>query len=66
MLRSSRRGLAVDRHEFAAKVTEMVKNHENVTVINEEVTEIPEGITVIATGPLTSPELSAQPKIINR
>src|SRR3954454_23293024 len=28
--------LAVDRHEFAAKVTEMVKNHENVTVINEE------------------------------
>jgi methylenetetrahydrofolate--tRNA-(uracil-5-)-methyltransferase len=54
--------LAVDRHEFAAKVTEMVRNHENVTVINEEVTEIPEGITVIATGPLTSPELSTQLK----
>ena len=35
--------LAVDRHEFAAKVTEHVKNHPNVTVINEEVTEIPEG-----------------------
>lgn len=52
--------LAVDRHEFAAKVTEMVKNHENVTVVNEEVTEIPEGITVIATGPLTSPSLSAK------
>ncbi|MEH7493379.1 FADH(2)-oxidizing methylenetetrahydrofolate--tRNA-(uracil(54)-C(5))-methyltransferase TrmFO [Neobacillus niacini] len=56
--------LAVDRHEFAAKVTEMVRNHENVTVINEEVKEIPEGITVIATGPLTSPELSAQLKTL--
>src|SRR5919206_2390058 len=52
--------LAVDRHEFAAKVTEMVKNHENVTVMNEEVTEIPEGPTVIATGPLTSEALSGQ------
>jgi methylenetetrahydrofolate--tRNA-(uracil-5-)-methyltransferase len=52
--------LAVDRHEFAAKVTERVKNHENVTVINEEVTEIPEGPTIIATGPLTSEALSEQ------
>ncbi|MFP3393857.1 FAD-dependent oxidoreductase, partial [Brevibacillus sp. SIMBA_076] len=39
-------------------VTEKVKNHPNVTVINEEVTEIPEGPTVIATGPLTSQSLS--------
>ncbi|MBO1578701.1 MULTISPECIES: FADH(2)-oxidizing methylenetetrahydrofolate--tRNA-(uracil(54)-C(5))-methyltransferase TrmFO [Bacillus] len=54
--------LAVDRHEFAAKVTEYVKNHPNVTVMNEEITEIPEGPTVIATGPLTSPNLSAQLK----
>ncbi len=54
--------LAVDRHEFAAKVTDMVKNHPNVTVINEEVTEIPEGLTVIATGPLTSEALSEQLK----
>lgn len=54
--------LAVDRHEFAAKVTEYVKNHPNVTVMNEEITEIPEGPTVIATGPLTSPDLSAQLK----
>ena len=52
--------LAVDRHEFAAKVTDRVKNHPNVTVINEEVTEIPEGLTVIATGPLTSEALSEQ------
>ena len=52
--------LAVDRHEFAAKVTDRVKNHPNVTVINEEVTKIPEGLTVIATGPLTSEALSEQ------
>ncbi|WP_412677407.1 FADH(2)-oxidizing methylenetetrahydrofolate--tRNA-(uracil(54)-C(5))-methyltransferase TrmFO [Bacillus smithii] len=54
--------LAVDRHEFAANVTNRVKNHPNVTVITEEVTEIPEGITVIATGPLTSPSLSEKLK----
>ncbi|MFP7445086.1 FADH(2)-oxidizing methylenetetrahydrofolate--tRNA-(uracil(54)-C(5))-methyltransferase TrmFO [Bacillus infantis] len=54
--------LAVDRHEFAGKVTEQVRNHPNVTVMNEEVTEIPEGITVIATGPLTSESLSRQLK----
>jgi methylenetetrahydrofolate--tRNA-(uracil-5-)-methyltransferase len=51
--------LAVDRHEFAAKVTDRIKNHPNVTVFNEEITEIPSGITIIATGPLTSPTLSA-------
>ncbi|OIR63223.1 methylenetetrahydrofolate--tRNA-(uracil(54)-C(5))-methyltransferase (FADH(2)-oxidizing) TrmFO [Bacillus sp. FMQ74] len=54
--------LAVDRHEFAASVTNRVKNHPNVTVINEEVTEIPEGPTIIATGPLTSELLSGQLK----
>ncbi|BEV37747.1 FADH(2)-oxidizing methylenetetrahydrofolate--tRNA-(uracil(54)-C(5))-methyltransferase TrmFO [Bacillus stercoris] len=54
--------LAVDRHEFAASVTNRVKNHPNVTVINEEVTKIPEGPTIIATGPLTSESLSAQLK----
>lgn len=50
--------LAVDRHEFAGMVTDRVKNHPNVKVFLEEVTEIPEGITIIATGPLTSPALS--------
>ncbi|MGG3842385.1 FADH(2)-oxidizing methylenetetrahydrofolate--tRNA-(uracil(54)-C(5))-methyltransferase TrmFO [Anoxybacillus kestanbolensis] len=52
--------LAVDRHEFAAKVTEMVANHPNVTVVREEVTTIPTGPTIIATGPLTSQPLSEQ------
>ncbi|MGM0840752.1 MAG: FADH(2)-oxidizing methylenetetrahydrofolate--tRNA-(uracil(54)-C(5))-methyltransferase TrmFO [Bacillota bacterium] len=50
--------LAVDRHEFAAHVTDKVKNHPNVMVYNEEVTDLPEGITIIATGPLTSESLS--------
>lgn len=50
--------LAVDRHEFAGLVTERVKNHPNVEVITEEVTEIPDGPTIIATGPLTSDHLS--------
>ncbi|MCA1062361.1 FADH(2)-oxidizing methylenetetrahydrofolate--tRNA-(uracil(54)-C(5))-methyltransferase TrmFO [Rossellomorea aquimaris] len=50
--------LAVDRHEFAAHVTDKVKNHPNVTVIHEEVTEFPDGITIVATGPLTSEALS--------
>ncbi|PAM96550.1 methylenetetrahydrofolate--tRNA-(uracil(54)-C(5))-methyltransferase (FADH(2)-oxidizing) TrmFO, partial [Flavobacterium sp. IR1] len=46
--------LAVDRHEFAHNVTVRVKNDPNVTVINEEISLIPEGPTIIATGPLTS------------
>lgn len=50
--------LAVDRHEFAGHVTEKVKKHPLVTVYNEEITTIPEGITIIATGPLTSDLLS--------
>ncbi|WP_313798690.1 FADH(2)-oxidizing methylenetetrahydrofolate--tRNA-(uracil(54)-C(5))-methyltransferase TrmFO [Cytobacillus sp.] len=54
--------LAVDRHEFAALVTDKVRNHPNVTVITEEMTEIPEGPTVIATGPLTSEALSLKLK----
>lgn len=56
--------LAVDRHEFAAYVTDRVKQHPNVTVINEEITQIPEGPTVISTGPLTSPALSEQLKAL--
>lgn len=54
--------LAVDRHEFAGYVTEAVRNHPLVEIINEEVTELPEGITVVATGPLTSPALAEKIK----
>ncbi|WP_332690247.1 FADH(2)-oxidizing methylenetetrahydrofolate--tRNA-(uracil(54)-C(5))-methyltransferase TrmFO [Halalkalibacter lacteus] len=52
--------LAVDRHEFAGAVTDRVRNHPNVTVFNEEITSIPEGPTIIATGPLTSESLSKE------
>ncbi|MFB5087110.1 FADH(2)-oxidizing methylenetetrahydrofolate--tRNA-(uracil(54)-C(5))-methyltransferase TrmFO [Psychrobacillus sp. PGGUH221] len=56
--------LAVDRHDFAGRVTEVIRNHPMIEIINEEVTEIPEGITVIATGPLTSPALAEKVKEI--
>lgn len=47
--------LAVDREEFSRKVTEYIENLDNVEIIKEEVTEIPDdAITIIATGPLTS------------
>ncbi|EKN63873.1 FADH(2)-oxidizing methylenetetrahydrofolate--tRNA-(uracil(54)-C(5))-methyltransferase TrmFO [Schinkia azotoformans] len=54
--------LAVDRHEFSAKVTEKIKKHPNITVINEEVQRIPEGIAIIASGPLTSEAMSNEIK----
>jgi methylenetetrahydrofolate--tRNA-(uracil-5-)-methyltransferase len=54
--------LAVDRHEFAQYVTDSVRNHPLIEVYNEEITEIPDGIVVIATGPLTSPALSERLK----
>lgn len=50
--------LAVDREAFAAAVTEAVQNHPNVQLIREEVTRVPDGPTIIATGPLTSESLA--------
>lgn len=50
--------LAVDRYAFSDYITKKIKEHENIEVIEGEVTEIPEGITVIATGPLTSDAFS--------
>ena len=50
--------LAVDRHGFSALVTEKIRNHPNITVIDEEVTTVPEGPVIIATGPLTSDAMS--------
>ncbi|EYT96238.1 tRNA (uracil-5-)-methyltransferase [Enterococcus mundtii CRL35] len=57
--------LAVDRDSFAEAITRKVKEHPLVTVVNEEITEIPEGITVIATGPLTSHPLAESIKAFN-
>ena len=50
--------LAVDRGGFAGLVTERIKNHPNITVIPGEVTKVPEGPVIIATGPLTSDAMS--------
>ncbi len=53
--------LAVDRHAFAAAITEAIKNHPNITVVEGEVRSIPaEGNVIIATGPLTSEALSEE------
>jgi methylenetetrahydrofolate--tRNA-(uracil-5-)-methyltransferase len=51
--------LAVDREKFSEYITEKIQNHPNVELVREEVTEIPEeGITIVATGPLTSDKFS--------
>ncbi|MEP9818467.1 FADH(2)-oxidizing methylenetetrahydrofolate--tRNA-(uracil(54)-C(5))-methyltransferase TrmFO [Staphylococcus xylosus] len=50
--------LAVDRHDFAGYVTETLKEHPNITVLNEEINSIPEGYTIVATGPLTTDKLA--------
>ncbi len=50
--------LAVDREGFSGDVTSTLREHPLIDVKTGEVTDIPEGIAVIATGPLTSPELS--------
>ena len=51
--------LAVDRARFSAYVTERIRSHPLIEVVEEEVTALPEdGITVVATGPLTSPSLA--------
>ncbi len=50
--------LAVNRTEFSDYITQKIKSHENINVIEEEVTKIPDGIVVIATGPLTSDDFA--------
>lgn len=52
--------LAVDREVFAASVTEQIAAHPRIRLIREEVTSIPDGLVILATGPLTSPALSAE------
>ncbi|MBD9115995.1 MAG: methylenetetrahydrofolate--tRNA-(uracil(54)-C(5))-methyltransferase (FADH(2)-oxidizing) TrmFO [Clostridiales bacterium] len=50
--------LAVDCYGFSGMVTERIRSHPNITVISEEVTEVPAGPVIIATGPLTSDAMS--------
>jgi methylenetetrahydrofolate--tRNA-(uracil-5-)-methyltransferase len=50
--------LGVAREDFPSAVTETIHAHPNIEVIRKEVTDIPEGPTVVATGPLTSDALA--------
>lgn len=50
--------LAVDRETFSQYITDIIKNHPLVEVVNEEMTSLPEGPCIIATGPLTSDTLA--------
>lgn len=53
--------LAVDRGRFSALITQKLSNHPNVKVVREEICEIPEqknGLTIVATGPLTSEKMA--------
>ena len=49
--------LAVDREGFSKMVTEQIRNHNNITVVEEECSTLPEGEVIVATGPLTSSAL---------
>lgn len=46
--------LAIDRELFSKKVTEIIEKNENINIVRKEITQIPDGPTVIASGPLTS------------
>lgn len=50
--------LAIDRTLFSKTVTERIRGNENITVVEGEVEKIPEGFTIMASGPLTSDVLS--------
>lgn len=51
--------LAVDRTGFSAYITDKIRNHPHITVIETEICALPEdGVTVVASGPLTSDALS--------
>jgi len=52
--------LAVDRDGFAGFITTTLEAHPKVTIVREEITTIPDGATIIATGPLTAPALGEE------
>lgn len=56
--------LAVDRESFSEEITQTLSRHPNIEIYHEEITELPEGPTVIATGPLTSKTLSEKLKAL--
>jgi methylenetetrahydrofolate--tRNA-(uracil-5-)-methyltransferase len=51
--------LAVDRDRFASELTAAILARPEISVVREELRALPDGLTIVATGPLTSPALSA-------
>lgn len=58
--------LAIDRELFSKKVTEIIEKNENINIIRKEITQIPDGPTVIASGPLTSDSLADSIKVFTQ
>jgi methylenetetrahydrofolate--tRNA-(uracil-5-)-methyltransferase len=56
--------LAVDRQAFAAKITRLLEGNDKIKIIREEATRIPEGIAILASGPLTSISLAESIKAL--
>ena len=56
--------LAVDRDKFAALVTEKITSNDKITIIRKECEKLPRGLTIIASGPLTSGKLAANLKVL--
>ena len=54
--------LAIDREGFSKRVTELVESNENINLVREEVTQIPDGNVILASGPLTSDALAVSIK----
>ncbi len=54
--------LAIDREGFSKRVTELVERNENINLVREEVTQIPDGNVILASGPLTSDALAVSIK----
>lgn len=59
--------LAVDREIFSQQIMEAIRNHPKITVLHEEVKEIPaDGVVIMATGPLTSDALGESLRNLTR
>jgi methylenetetrahydrofolate--tRNA-(uracil-5-)-methyltransferase len=52
--------LAVSRDDFSQEITERISAHSRIELVREELAELPDGPTIVASGPLTSPALTAQ------
>lgn len=56
--------LAVDREKFAQDITDTCEGHPKIEIVRREISQIPEGVSIIASGPLTSNALAEEIKII--